>query len=965
MAFRSRVVRVRLLLAGACSGNASMRIRSKLALSMLIPLAGVVTASVIYLDSKSSADQINLEHVNALDAAQAVHHAAKAVSEEALGYAASRSPEEKASYFEKLGLLRKQLAEYNHMALEPNERQMLEQVIAARDELTKQAGRLFSLREAGEIPQAEREAFHDYEASSEQLDAAVNELVRHERAEVREAQQIALATVEKLQALIAFSAVVMAALTILATVVLGRRIVRPLDTLRQAASDFGQGKLDAPLQLKADDEFTELAGAFNSMADHLRASLVQERAQLAYLDSIFGAMGEMLIVFGPGGHVASANDAACALLGYTEPELVGLLGSQLFGSEAYFQALRQGADGHTTREDLPIRAKDGREIPVALSVTSLVADGGNSLVCVARDISERQRFEARLQHQATHDTLTGLPNRSLLVDRLEQAIAHARRTENRFVVAFIDLDRFKWINDSMGHEAGDVLLKTVAERMQACLRDTDTLARIGGDEFVLLLQELKQSTDALPIVNRVAQSAALPVQLGEQELSVSCSVGCSCYPEDGTDAEELLKLADAAMYRAKESGRDNVQVYNAALRLQIDERIALEGALRRAMEQEAFEVHYQPQIDLRTGRLRGVEALVRWNDPEFGVVSPARFIPVAEECGLIIPLGEWVLRRACRDARVWQQEGLSPIRMAVNLSVQQLRRSGVEEMVERVLLDSGLEPERLALELTESMSMDDPERTIPLMHRLKALGVTLAIDDFGTGYSNMHYLKRFPIDKLKLDGSFVREITTDPGSLAIADAIISMAHRLNLKVVAEMTETEGQVVLLASRGCDIAQGYYFSKAVPADVCAELQRASPLPLPAALTSEPSPTLLVLDDDQNMHRLVDLLLQQESYPTLHALTTAEGYELMARHRVGVILCDQRLNAELGTDFLAQVKRLYPHTVRLLFSSARDFDTATAAINQGSVYRYLPKPLDKQELRSTIAEAFELYGRLSRRV
>lgn len=438
-------------------------------------------------------------------------------------------------------------------------------------------------------------------------------------------------------------------------------------------------------------------------------------------------------------------------------------------------------------------------------------------------LNDQRRAERELQHQATHDFLTGLPNRVLLTDRLQQRIAHAKRHGGRFVVCFVDLDHFKFVNDSLGHGRGDELLKIVGDRMVGCLRESDTVTRFGGDEFVLLLSAPEE---AMRVLDRLATCLSQPIKLGEQELIVTCSMGCSTYPEDGSDPDVLIKFADAAMYRAKELGRNRVQVYNDRLRVRIDERIKLESELRRALEREQFVLHYQPQIDLRTGRIIGVESLLRWKHPELGTVAPGRFIPIAEENGLIVPITEWVLRRACAQNKAWQEAGLPPVQMAVNLSMKQLSRLKLDALVAECLASSRLDPGFLELEVTESATMESPEETIHLMRALKRLGVRIAIDDFGTGFSNLRYLRQFPVDKLKLDGSFVRDIAKDAGSLAIADAIIAMAHRLGLEVVAEMAETEEQIILLANHGCDHVQGYYFSPAIPPDDCAGLLRSTP-------------------------------------------------------------------------------------------------------------------------------------------
>jgi diguanylate cyclase (GGDEF)-like protein len=576
-----------------------------------------------------------------------------------------------------------------------------------------------------------------------------------------------------------------------------------------------------------------------------------------------------------------------------------------------------------------------------------------------QEIAVRQQAESDLHFQATHDALTGLSNRRLLLDRVQQAIASARRSGQRFIVCFIDLDRFKLINDSLGHEAGDTLLKTIARRIMGCLRDSDTVARMGGDEFVLLLRDLEDVGQALHTVQRVADAVSQPIQLGAREVTVTCSVGCSAYPTDGVEADDLLKFADCAMYRAKEAGRNNMQLYNADLRRRLEERVKLEGELRHAIDREQLTLHYQPQVDLKRGVIIGVEALLRWHHPELGNVGPSRFIPLAEETGLIQPIGEWVLHQACAQARAWQQAGLPHVRMAVNLSARQITHGDVAALVKRTLAATGLDSAWLELELTETASMDDPDHIIPLLTRLKDMGVSLAIDDFGTGYSNLQYLKRFPVDMLKLDGSFVRELTSSPSSLAIADAIVAMSHRLSLQVVAEGVETEGQLRLLAARDCDQVQGYYFSMTLPADQCAALLRAGPQALPPTLARPGARrTLLILDDEPSETAAVARVLPPGQYDLLLSHDPDDAFELLATHPVGVVLSDHRMPKLTGAEFLGRVRQLYPQTVRLMMSGYQDFNLVTAAINQGAVHRFLPKPCEHAELRAAVAEAFDLH-------
>ncbi|TFW35679.1 bifunctional diguanylate cyclase/phosphodiesterase [Massilia horti] len=453
------------------------------------------------------------------------------------------------------------------------------------------------------------------------------------------------------------------------------------------------------------------------------------------------------------------------------------------------------------------------------------------------DITARKLTEQRVHHVAQHDVLTGLPNRSLLQDRLQQAVSYATRSGHPAWVMLIDLDRFKFVNDSMGHKAGDVLLVTVAARLRSSLRDSDTVARLSGDEFVVLLSEHQDQKLSPDIVQRVMDSVAQPVMLGTKEFMVTCSIGVAVYPSEGTPADSLIEHADIAMYRAKKLGRNNFQFYTPAMNEESQERVRIEGALRNALERDELMLHYQPQVDLATGKIVGMEALVRWQHPELGMVPPTRFVGVAEETGLIVQIGAWVMRTAAAQNKAWQDAGLGRLRVAVNLSARQFGAADLIESIEQVLADTGLAPECLEIELTESLFMSDVTPAVELLHRMKALGVSLSIDDFGTGYSSLSYLSRFPIDVLKIDRSFVADITHDANDAAIVTSIIALAHNLKLSVIAEGVETREQLDYLRSHGCDEMQGYYFSRPLAADEFEQLLRQQrTLPAPAALLPE---------------------------------------------------------------------------------------------------------------------------------
>jgi diguanylate cyclase (GGDEF)-like protein/PAS domain S-box-containing protein len=467
--------------------------------------------------------------------------------------------------------------------------------------------------------------------------------------------------------------------------------------------------------------------------------------------------------------------------------------------------------------------RDGFEIPIEDSVSPIHDREGSATgaVIVFRDVSVAQAMALQMAHSAQHDFLTGLPNRMLLNDRVSQAISLAARHMKKVAVLFLDLDGFKHINDSLGHPIGDKLLQSIAKRLVDCGRSSDTVSRQGGDEFVVLLSEVDQSDDAATTARRMLQAIAEPHSIGQHDLHVTASIGLSIYPDDGLDAETLIKNADTAMYQAKENGHQSYQFFRPAMNVRAVERQSIEESLRRALERQEFALHYQPIINLGTGEITGAEALIRWTHPTRGPVSPAQFIPVAEDCGLILPIGNWVLREACKQARAWVDSGLPLGTIAVNISAIEFRDERFLEGVFGILKDTGLDPRSLELELTESVLMKRAESTESILKALRARGVQVAVDDFGTGYSSLSYLRRFPIDALKIDQSFVRQITTAPDETTIVTAVISMGRSLKLRVVAEGVETQEELAFLQAHQCNEAQGYFFSRPLPPKQFAKL------------------------------------------------------------------------------------------------------------------------------------------------
>lgn len=550
------------------------------------------------------------------------------------------------------------------------------------------------------------------------------------------------------------------------------------------------------------------------------SSIRQLESQMQLLGSAFKYSGEAIVITDSANNIITVNPAFCKLTGYTQEEAVGKNPRFLSAGrntrqdyEAMWQSIIE--KGYWQGE-IWDRRKDGAVYPKWISISVIRDESGKIVYHIAHftDISAERAAEAQLQYIAHHDSLTGLANRLSLTGRLDQALAAARRDGSRVALLFIDLDRFKVINDTLGHHVGDMLLIEVAKRLSESVRDSDVVARLGGDEFVVMLTGIAHSTVAASVAEKIVEAIGYRCTVADHDLYTTPSIGIALFPSDGQDADTLMKNADAAMYHAKSEGRNNFQFFDARMNSAALERLKIEHALRQALVRDEFCLHYQPVIDLATGRVAGVEALVRWNHPELGVLLPGRFIGIAEETGLIQPLGEWVFWSACRQLAEFRAAGIAEVKMAINISAVQMRNSNLPTLARGVLEAFAFQPEDLIFEITESVAMNQPEETVRILDVLHSMGIVLAIDDFGTGYSSLSYLRMFPIDYLKLDRSFVAEIGETEQPAIICDATIGLARNLGLRLVAEGIETEAQLDYLQSRGCGLGQGYYFSRPVP-------------------------------------------------------------------------------------------------------------------------------------------------------
>lgn len=579
--------------------------------------------------------------------------------------------------------------------------------------------------------------------------------------------------------------------------------------------------------LKSYDELKEVRNQLGRAVAKQMTDLETAAGEINLAESVFNENFQSIMITNQDGAIIRVNPAFTRITGYTSTEVIGqnpkILKSNRHDKQFYDEYWAALVNEGSWQGEIWNRRKNGEIFPTWQTVSAVHNRNGEVVqyISIFSDISEKKVTEERIYHLAHYDIVTGLRNRVAFHDQLANAIVHAGRQQQQFALLYLDLDNFKLINDASGHPFGDMLLKHVAMRIKAVIREEDLIARLGGDEFVILLTDIKTSQDAALVAEKVLDEMARPVILENNEIVVTGSMGISTYPVDGMDADTLLKHADVAMFRAKDKGRNSFQFFTAEMNAQAEERLLLESDMRKGLQNDEFLLHYQPKVNVESGEITGCEALVRWQHPKRGMIPPNVFIPVAEETGLIRQLGEWVMRTACAQQKSWQLSNLADIAVAVNISGRQFISQRLIAEVQRIIEETDIDAKYLELELTESIIMENVEENIEILEQLHDMGVKLSIDDFGTGYSSMAYLKRFPIDKLKIDQSFVRDIATDPDDAAIVNATTALGHNLHMEVIAEGVETKQQLQFLKDSGCDEIQGYFFSRPLPADEFEEL------------------------------------------------------------------------------------------------------------------------------------------------
>ncbi len=660
--------------------------------------------------------------------------------------------------------------------------------------------------------------------------------------------------------------------------------------------------------------------------------------------------------------IVYVNPAFERITGYSSAEVLGLNcrllqgdDQQQSGLENIRRALQAQEEGSALLRNY---RKDGSAFWNDLRVAPVINDRGkvSHFVGILHDITEAKRYQDELEHQANHDSLTGLPNRNLLNDRIGQAIAFASRNNRQFTLAFMDIDRFKVVNDSLGHSVGDQLLIEVAARLRNNAREVDTVARLGGDEFIILLVETEQLGEQVRWLERLKQSIATPIMLGEQEVAVSCSIGFCCFPSDGRDIGTLLSNADTAMYQAKHQGRNRICAFMPEMNEQVQKRLSIERETRHGLQNHEFLVVYQPQLDLQNGRLCGFEALVRWNR-QGTMVQPNDFIPVAEETGWIVAIDFYVFEVVCKQLTIWREVFNQGLSVAVNFSAISFTEPTFIERILGILKNHGISPHWVKIELTETILMTNADDALHKMQQLCDQGVRFSIDDFGTGYSSLGYLKRFPFSQLKIDRSFIIDVLTEPDSASLTRSMISIGHNLGIKVIAEGVEQAEQLSFLRAAGCDELQGYFYSPPLPPQACLQfLLDGSSFTLPQNILDGADRSLLIIGDESSVQAALQRALRLENYQILTASNARDALSLMANNPIDVVLTELHLAEMDGVAFLRRIKTIYPDTIRMVLSSPSEVGTILKAVNEGVVYRFITEPCEQEDLRSQLREAFQ---------
>jgi diguanylate cyclase (GGDEF)-like protein/PAS domain S-box-containing protein len=662
------------------------------------------------------------------------------------------------------------------------------------------------------------------------------------------------------------------------------------------------------------------------------------------------------------GNILYANPRECETSGYSSDELIGrnarIFRSGTTAPETYRDLWATVTAGGIWHGEMVNRRKNGELVTEYMRISSLKGRDGTivNYLAIKEEQLVRQPESSVAGRCSTMDGLTGLPNRHALIERLGAVISRAHAASAGFALLLVDLDGFRVFNESIGQIAADQVLLEVVSRLSASVRNDDLIARSGGDEFVLVLNGLQDEPRCAEMAGRLLHTLSQPIHIDGHDRTITGSLGIARYPSDARDAESLLRAADQAVSNSKRQGGNQYCFFAPANSGHAPDRSELVRQLRDVVQRGELRLHYQPQLSLVSGEIVGVEALIRWQHPNRGLVPPNAFIPVAEETGLIVAIGEWVLGEVCRQARVWREAGLPAIRIAANLSARHFHLASLPDCVAEVLRTTGMEPKYLELELTESAMMHDASKAVRIVDRLKGLGIRISLDDFGTGYSSLAYLSRFAIDRLKVDQSFIRDITSNPVNASITTATIAMAHKLGKIVVAEGVETEAQMHFLRRHDCDEMQGFFFSKALPADQLTELLRGGRhLSFDQSTAEQVRTTLLLVDDEQNILNALRRLFRRDGYRILTAGSGAEALELLALNPVQVIISDQRMPEMSGVELLSKVKDLYPQTVRMVLSGYSDLSAVTDAINKGAIWKYISKPWDDESLVQEVRAAF----------